>query len=173
MTRTFRISLGVGLAALAVAVAPASASADEVTYAVQKSAPAAQVGVSANLSLTVVGKNGWHVNEEAPITATLKADPGVALPKVKLTRADLAQSTKQSVRFEIPFSASETGKKTITAQTRFVMCQEQACKPASETVTFDVDVSAAAAPAPAAKEKGPKNSAKSAKSAKSPPKTTS
>jgi DsbC/DsbD-like thiol-disulfide interchange protein len=144
MTRTFRIGLGVGLAALAAALAPGAASADEITYAVQKSAPAAKVGVSANLSLTVVGKNGWHVNEEAPITASLKADPGVALPKVKLTRADLAQSTKQSVRFEIPFSASEAGKKTITAQTRFVMCQEQACKPVNEIVTLQVDVAAKA-----------------------------
>jgi hypothetical protein len=131
------------------------ASADEATYEIRKSAGNATAGVASNVSVTVVGKNGWHVNGEAPFTATVKADLGVDLPKAKLTRADLAESTKQSARFDIPFSAVAPGKKTITAQTRFVMCQEEACKPASETVAFEVDVQAAAAARPAAaKAKG-------------------
>ena len=117
--------------------------------------------MASNVSVTVVGKNGWHVNEEAPITAAVKADPGVDLPKAKLTRADLAESTKQSARFDIPFSAAEPGKKTITAQTRFVMCQEQACKPATETVAVEVDVQAKK-DAPAAKAAGKHGAKKTA-----------
>jgi hypothetical protein len=139
-----------GLLTLAVAVAlplgPRTARADDATYEIRKFSAPATAGAPSTVSVTVVGKNGWHVNDEAPITATVKADPGIALPKAKLTRADLAESTKQSARFDIPFSAAEAGPKTITAQTRFVMCQEQACKPASETIAFNVEVQPTAAP---------------------------
>ncbi|HEY8926934.1 MAG TPA: hypothetical protein VIU64_21270 [Polyangia bacterium] len=138
----------------ASALAGGVAHAEEATYEIRKAAAPAVVGKPATVSVTVVGKNGWHVNEEAPITATVKADPGVTLPKPKLVRADLAESKKESARFDIPFSATEAGAKTITAQTRFVMCQEQACKPASETVAFNVDVQTPEAAAAAADTKG-------------------
>ncbi|HEY4187175.1 MAG TPA: hypothetical protein VGP07_19015 [Polyangia bacterium] len=152
-----------GLAFLSLsALAQRPASADEVTYEIRKTTAPATAGVASNVSVTVVGKNGWHVNGEAPITASVKADPGVELPKPKLTRADLAESTAQSARFDIPFSVADAGKKTITAQTRFVMCQEQACKPASETIAFEVDVQA-----PGAK---PARSAKAMAGAKKPAK---
>ncbi|MEO8214831.1 MAG: hypothetical protein ABI560_16640, partial [Myxococcales bacterium] len=98
---------------------------------------------------TVQAKNGWHVNEQAPITLMAKADSGVELPKAKLTRADLTQSTKDEARFELPFTATTAGNKTITAETRFVVCQEQACKPMKETVALEVEVTSAA-PAAAA-----------------------
>jgi hypothetical protein len=158
--------LNAGLALAATIVIGGPALADEVTYEIQKSATPATVGTPGTVSVTVVGKNGWHMNGDAPITAAVTADPTVALPKPKLTRADLAQSTKESARFDIPFSSSEPGKKAITAQTRFVMCQEQACKPASEKVAFEVEVSpapvAGAAAAPKGKAPATKPAAKSA-----------
>ena len=150
-------------AGLAFFHAPAPAHADEKSYEIQKSAPQATVGVAALASVTVLGKNGWHVNEEAPITVSVKADSGVALPKAKLARADLAQSSKQSARFDIPFLASAPGKKTITAEARFVMCQEQACKPVKETVAMEIDV--AASPTPAGPTK-PSRTAKTTAQAK-------
>jgi len=149
-----------GLALVATTMLAGPASADEATYEIQKSVAPATVGAPATVSITVVGKNGWHVNSEAPITAAVKADPSVALPKAKLTRADLAQSSKESARFDIPFSSTEAGKKAITAQTRFVMCQEQACKPASETVAFEVNVQPTPVPGASAAPKDKGNTAK-------------
>jgi hypothetical protein len=138
---TTRTLVPAGLVLATLLLAGAHARAEEVTYEIKKTAVPATAGVASSVSVTVVGKNGWHVNDEAPITVAVKGE-GVTLPKEKLTRADLAESTKQSARFDIPFSAAEAGKKTITAQARFVMCQEQACKPASETVAFEIDVQA-------------------------------
>lgn len=136
-----------------------SARANEVTHEIQQAAPpTATVGVPAKASLTVQGKNGWHVNEEAPITLTLKADPGVELPKAKLARADLAASSKESARFDIAFSGTEAGKKTITGEARFVMCQEQACKPEKAAVTFPIEVVAASPAAKPDKSKPAKKS---------------
>ena len=48
---------------------------------------------------------------------------GVTVQKAKLTRADLASSSLESARFDIPVSATEAGKKTINAEARFVLCQ--------------------------------------------------
>ena len=93
------------------------------------------------------------MNAEAPITVALTPAAGVTLKKDKLTRADLAASTKDSARFDIPVSVTDAGKKTIGAEARFVICQEQACKPVKESVTLAVDVTAPAPAAAASKKK--------------------
>ena len=123
-------------------------TAGDALYEIKKTEPKIAVGATATASLTITAKAGWHVNAEAPITVALTAPAGVTLPKAKLTRADLAHSSPDAARFDIPVSATEAGKKTINAEARFVLCQEQACKPVKETLALAVDVS----PAVAAKE---------------------
>ena len=138
------------LATLATFARPARA--EEASHEIQKVSTRAVPGVPGKAAVTVQGKNGWHVNENAPITLSAKGSAGIELPKPKLARADLVQSTKETARFEIPFTASAAGKKTITAETRFVMCQEQACKPVKEIVALDIEVADTKAdPAPAAR----------------------
>ena len=151
--------------ALAFAVSAAStARAEEKLYEIKKTEPKVAVGAKGAASVTIASKAGWHLNAEAPITLSLTAPAGVTLTKTKLQRADLAASTEASARFDVPFDASEAGAKVIAAEARFVLCQEQACKPVKETLSLNIDVSAAApAPAPA--------KAKPAKKAK-PKKTT-
>ena len=75
------------------------------------------------------------------------------MKKAKLERADLAQSTQETARFDIPVSATEAGKKTINAEARFVLCQAEACKPVKETLSLAVDVAPAAAAKDAKKPK--------------------
>jgi len=128
-----------------VALASAALAASESLYEIKKTEPKVAVGATATASLTITAKAGWHVNAEAPITVALTAPAGVTVQKAKLTRADLAQSTQESARFDIPVSATEAGKKTINAEARFVLCQEQACKPVKETLALAVDIT----PAPA------------------------
>lgn len=147
----FAASLALGFVTLTLN--QRSARAENPTHEIQKLTPPAKVGSPATVSVTVLGKNGWHVNDQAPITLALKPADGVDLPKAKLARADLSQSTPESARFDVPFSATTAGRKTIAAEARFVMCQEQACKPVKETLALEVDVTApiAAATPPAAK----------------------
>jgi hypothetical protein len=90
---------------------------------------------------------------------------GVTLTKTKLERHDLANSTQVSARFDVPFGTSEVGAKVIAAEARFVLCQEQACKPVKETLSLNIDVAAATPPAPASKAKaGKKAKSKTTKS---------
>jgi hypothetical protein len=127
---------------LASGLAP-SAIAAESLYEIAKTEPKVAVGATATATLTIKAKGGWHMNAEAPITVALTAPAGVTLQKAKLTRADLAASSVDSARFDIPVAAKETGKQTIAAEARFVICQDQACKPVKETLAFAVEVTAA------------------------------
>jgi len=134
--------------ALVGATATAARAADEKLYEISKTDLKVAVGATGTASLTIKVKGGWHVNGEAPISVALTAPAGLTVKKEKLTRADLAASTVDTARFDIPVSATEAGKKTINAEARFVICQEQACKPVKETLALAVDV----APAGAAKK---------------------
>jgi hypothetical protein len=140
------------LLALGAVLTASGAARAESLYEIAKTETKVAVGATATVSLTIRAKGGWHVNAEAPITVALTAPAGVTLQKVKLTRADLAASTADSARFDIPVAAKETGKQTIGAEARFVICQQQACKPVKETVAMAVEVTAAAAEKPTKKK---------------------
>jgi hypothetical protein len=119
------------------------ARADE-TYELKKGDVKATVGAKATTSLTIAAKTGWHVNEEAPLSLKLQPDPGITIDKPKLSRADLAQNTKDLARFDVAFTATEPGKKLINGEATFVMCQASTCKPCKEKVAFAVEAVAAA-----------------------------
>jgi len=139
-----RIAIALALAVLLAAGATAARAAESL-YEITKVEPKVALGATGTASLTIKVKGGWHVNDEAPISLALTTPAGVTVKKEKLTRADLAASSKESARFDIPVSATETGKKTIGAEAHFVLCQEQACKPVKETVTLAIEVTAPAA----------------------------
>ena len=136
------------IATMSFVLAAGFSTAADSLYEIKKTEPKVAVGATATASLTITAKAGWHVNDKAPITVALTAPAGVTVPKAKLTRADLAQSSKETARFDIPVSATEAGKKTINAEARFVLCQEQACKPVKETLALAVDITPAAAETP-------------------------
>lgn len=141
--------------AFALLLGPVAAHAAD-TYEVSKTDVKAVVGEKGRATVTIQGKNGWHVNEEAPITVKLAPSGGVSVDKPKLTRGDLAEATKDRARFDVAFTASAPGAHTIGAEASFVMCQETACQPVKEKITLALEATAAAeAPAkkPAAKKR--------------------
>jgi hypothetical protein len=142
------------LSLLSLSAGPATtAHAADALYEITQHTPRVAVGATATASLTIKAKSGWHVNAEAPINLALTPPAGLSVKKAKLTRADLAATTVDSARFDIPISATESGKQSIAAEARFVICQEQACKPVKETLALAVDVAPAAAAGPKHKPK--------------------
>lgn len=141
-----RLTLGFLLASAS------TATAAESLYDVKKADTKATVGVKAITSVTIQGKNGWHVNEEAPVNVKLTPDPGVAVEKTRLTKNDLKERTNDRASFDVAFTASQPGRRTINGEASFVMCQATACKPVKEKFALALDV-AAAAPAPSNKTK--------------------
>jgi hypothetical protein len=65
---------------------------------------------------------------------SLTSPAGLTTSKAKLTRNDLTKNTKETAQFDIQVEASETGKKVLNAETKFVLCQESACKPVKEEI---------------------------------------
>jgi hypothetical protein len=138
--------------ALLVLVA-AQARADE-SYELKTAPVKAAVGAKTTASLIIAAKTGWHVNEEAPMSLVLVPDPGIAVEKTKLGKGDVAQKTHELARFDVAFTASEPGQKSIKGEAKFVMCQGvSVCKPVHETVALAIDVAAPAPVKVAAKKK--------------------
>ena len=108
-----RLPFALALLAASPLLAHSTARAEEKLYEIKKVEPKVAVGATGTASLTIKVKGGWHVNDEAPISVALTTPAGVTVKKAKLTRADLAASSKESARFDIPVSATEAGKKTL------------------------------------------------------------
>jgi len=135
-----KVALIAGILAAALGTA-AQARAEEIyEHELKKSDTKATVGAKGTASLTIAAKSGWHVNEEAPMWLKLAPDAGISVDKPKLVRSDLARSTKDLAQFDVAFTASEPGKKTINCEASFVMCQATTCKPVKEKVTLAVTV---------------------------------
>jgi hypothetical protein len=140
---------GFMLASFLASALPAGSALAADTYEVSKTDATAVVGEKAHATFTIQGKNGWHVNEEAPITVKLLPSDGVTVDKPKLTRADLPEASKERAKVDVAFTASAPGAHTIGAEASFVMCQASACQPVKEKVTLALSASpppSAAAP---------------------------
>jgi hypothetical protein len=144
------------LSSLALCLLALPVRAEGPLYEIKKTEPKVTAGAKGTASVTIATKNGWHVNAEAPITVALAAPAGITVPKPKLSRGDLAQSTAESARFDIPFEATEPGAKVITGEAKFVICQETACKPVKETLALNIEVAPAGAAAKTTKKGGKK-----------------
>jgi hypothetical protein len=130
-----------GLALLTLGAA--TARADQATYDVKKDQARATVGVKGKTSVTIAARPGWHVNDQAPLTMKLIPEAGIAVDKPRLTRADLAQQSPELARFDVAFTPSEPGLKTINAEASFVMCQATTCMPVKEKIALAVEVAPA------------------------------
>jgi hypothetical protein len=128
--------------ALSLALWSTSSRADQPTYELKKDEAKATVGVKGKASVTIAAKPGWHVNDQAPLTMKLTPDPGIVVDKPRLTRADLAQQSPEMARFEVSFTPSEAGRKTINCEASFVMCQATTCMPVKEKIALAVEVAA-------------------------------
>jgi hypothetical protein len=133
-------------------LAGGSARAED-THTVKTAPAKATVGVPAIVSVTIEGRNGWHINGEAPISLKLAPQTGVTVAKPKQNRTDLAESTETKARFDVSATMAEAGAKTIGAEASFVVCQESACKPVKETLTLTLATETAAAPVTKTKAK--------------------
>lgn len=129
--------------ALSLVLLPQAASvAADSTYEVNATGVNLTAGAKGKANVTIAAKNGWHLNAEAPLTLKLAPEPGITVDKEKLVRSDLAESTDAKARFDVNLTAAEHGTKNVQAEAAFVLCQEQACRPVKEKVSFAVDVRA-------------------------------
>jgi hypothetical protein len=125
--------------ALLVLFFPAALVAADGTYEITKTDAVGAIGSQTKTSVTVTAKQGWHLNHEAPFTLKFSTLAGVQTPKNKLTRPDLAVSTDTVARFDVPLTPTVAGPQKVEAEAGFVLCQDTACRPIKEKVSFMVE----------------------------------
>jgi len=82
----------------------------------------------------------YHVNQEYPMSITLKGDDALSFPKAELQKSDAAAFDEKAARFDVPFTAQKTGDHRVEARVRFAVCTPENCMPDERTLALTVAV---------------------------------
>ncbi len=100
----------------------------------------AAVGREGVVKVSAVPQGPWHINLDFPTKLTLSAPKDVTLAKAELAKADAAAITEKSADFAVKFTPTAAGDKEFTGEFKFAVCQDEACSPVTEKVSFKVAV---------------------------------
>jgi hypothetical protein len=140
MKKLVAISLFFALPALP-ALAQQGERATMASYVLKVEAPPAKKGQKAVAKVKITPAAGYHMNKEYPTSLVLNSVPaGVLVEKMKMTAKDAAKWEETEGVFDVAYTASETGKKTVTGEIKFAVCSANTCDPKKSNVSFDIDV---------------------------------
>jgi hypothetical protein len=132
------------IVALLLLAVPARAT--DGSFDIKQTDARAAVGAKATASVTITAKQGWHLNQEAPLTLKLTPPAGVTVDKPKLGRGDLAASSESAARFDVGLTLSAPGKQSIEAEAGFVLCRQDSCRPIKQKLTLAAEATPPPAP---------------------------
>ncbi len=114
---------------------------EEARYALAIDPPkAAKVGQPVKVKVKVTPKAPWHMNLDFPTSLAVTAPAGVELAKPKLAKADATRLDESACEFDLAFTPTQPGDKAFKGTFKFAVCQDEACSPVTEDVTFAVNV---------------------------------
>lgn len=116
------------------------APGDDDRFAVAIETPEAAAGQEAKVTLKVVPKAPWHMNLDYPTSLALTAPADVKLVKAALEKHDATQLDEGVARFDVAFTPEHAGEQEFTGKFKFAVCEESACVPVTQDVTFKVAV---------------------------------
>lgn len=88
-----------------------------------------KAGELGRVVLTLTPKGIYHVNQDYPISISLKAPAEVSLPKASLEKSDAAEFGEKVAKFDVPLTPSKAGEHTLLADVDFAVCTEETCVP--------------------------------------------
>lgn len=97
-------------------------------------------GQLGQLKIRLTGRNGWHVNEDYPVSVELTAPPTMTLAKSRLERGDAAVFEASRFEFSAPVTPSAAGSAEVRAVVSFAVCTEANCAPYTETLALAAQV---------------------------------
>ena len=125
--------------ALGLCAAPGLAHADD-PFKVVVSAPTAKVGEAAVAKVTITPAAGYHMNKDFPTSLKLTPTKGVEVP-AKLAKSDGSVKVEEAAAtFDVKYTASEKGPRTVVGQLSFAVCTATNCDPRKAPVTLNLDV---------------------------------
>jgi hypothetical protein len=97
-------------------------------------------GQLGQVKITLRGRNGWHVNQDFPVSVDLTAPATVALAKARLERADATAFDETHFEFSAPVTPSAAGTAALRATVSFAVCTDANCAPYTENLALDAPV---------------------------------
>lgn len=110
-------------------------------YALQIEPPAnATAGEKGEVVVRVVPKAPWHMNLDYPTSLSVDPSSGLTLANADMKKSDATRLDDESCEFAVGFTPTEAGEHTVTGKFKFAVCQDEACSPVTEDVSFKVAV---------------------------------
>lgn len=123
------------------ALATEGERATMASYVLKVEAPPAKKGQKSVAKVKITPAAGYHMNKEYPTSLVLSTVPaGVSVDKMKQTMKDAAKWEESEGEFDVAYTASEPGKKTVSGEIRFAVCSANTCDPKKSNVSFEIDV---------------------------------
>ena len=115
---------------------PAGAS-----YVLKVEAPPAKKGQKSVAKVKITPAAGYHMNKEYPTSLVLTTVPsGVMVDQMKQTMKDAKKWDEAEGEFDVAYTSSEAGKKTVSGEIKFAVCSATTCDPKKSNVSFEIDV---------------------------------
>jgi hypothetical protein len=124
--------------------APAAAGKPRVEgqgFVVQVKCPAESAAGQEGTAQVVLEATGeYHLNKEFPTKLDVQAPEGVTVGKPKQTVADASSFEHKSATWDVKFTPTAAGEKSLGAEFRFAVCTETTCDPKKESLGCKVAV---------------------------------
>jgi len=101
-----------------------------------------KVGDAGRVDVRLVGRNGYHVNQEYPIQLTLQPVEGAKLAKTKLVRADATTFEEAQAVFGISLTPESAGRKALHGTLNFSVCNPVNCLLERQDVNAEFEAAA-------------------------------
>ncbi len=115
--------------------------AETETYIVKADVPTdLESGSEAVVTINLLPKTGWKINQEFPTKLKVKAPEGVTV-NAESQGADEAESfTEKQALFKVSCSPEGAGSKEFAADFRFAVCTDATCDPKKAELAWTLNV---------------------------------
>jgi hypothetical protein len=127
-------------ALLLVLVASASSATAAWTHKLSIFATPVKTSAAGVANITLEAATDFTIDTEQPPRVSVIAPEGIVIEKIRRMPVDQARPEGALTEIEIAFTAAKKGKHALTATVDFAVCTKRYCEPASETLTFDINV---------------------------------
>ena len=115
--------------------------AETDTYIVKADVPADLAsGAEAVVTINLVPKTGWKINQEFPTKLKITAPEGVTLAADTQGAEEAEKFSEKQATFKVTCNPEGAGEKAFTADFRFAVCTEATCDPKKAELAWTLNV---------------------------------
>lgn len=115
--------------------------AETDTYIVKADVPADLAsGAEAVVTINLLPKTGWKINQEFPTKLKIKAPEGIKLNGDSLSAAEAETFSEKQAVFKVSCSPEGAGAKEFAADFRFAVCTDATCDPKKAELAWTLNV---------------------------------